>query len=204
MLRIRFAPVTQTAYNEKRIAVDFSSMMLNALKRNLNGVIPDNLKLILGDANYLALEEGIVDFVYSITSLYHIPNVDKAIHEAGRVLRSGGIAALELGNLYSINTIVCDRYFKEQSWAKSYHIPYHDMRRFLSQAGLKVLEQRSFQLTPNYGVPRSLFYLQPVAGRYLKRILGVTIHGRMLDEYISSLWPLKFFSFRHMFICQKQ
>ncbi len=186
------------------IALDFSSMMLNALKLNLKGVIPDNLKLILGDANYLALDNEIVDFVYSITSLYHIPNVDKAIRETGRVLRSGGIAALELGNCYSINTIVCDRYHKEQSWAKSYHIPYQDMRRYLSQAGLKVLEQRSFQLTPNYGVPRSLFYLLPVAGRYLKRILGITIRGRMLDEYVSSMWPLKYFAFRHMFICQKQ
>jgi ubiquinone/menaquinone biosynthesis C-methylase UbiE len=185
------------------IGLDFSSMMLNALKLNLNGDIPNNLKLVLGDANYLALDDEIVDFVYSITSLYHIPDVNKAIREAGRVLRPGGIAALELGNLNSINTIVCDRYHKEQSWAKSYHIPYKDMRRFLSEAGLEVLQQRSFQLTPNYGVPRSLFYLLPVAGRYLKRILGVTIRGRMLDEYISSAWPLKYFAFRHMFICKK-
>jgi ubiquinone/menaquinone biosynthesis C-methylase UbiE len=186
------------------IGVDFSSMMLDALSKKFNGTVPSNLEIALGDANYLPLRDNIVDFVYSITALYHIPNVEKAIHEAARVLRPGGIAALELGNLYSINTLVTNRYFKEQSWAKSFHIPYTKMRLYLTQAGFSVLEQRSFQLTSNYGVPRSLFYLLPVSGRYLKKILGLRIGDRMLDEYISSVWPLKYFAFRHMFICQKK
>lgn len=186
------------------IGVDFSSMMLESMKKNVNGTLPENLELVLSDANFLPLKDSVVDFVYSITSLYYIPNVEKAIKEAARVLRPGGIAALELGNLYSINTIVAERYFKEQSWAKSFHIPYKNMRLFLTQAGFSVIEQRSFQLTSNYGVPRSLFYLLPVSGRYLKKVLGLKIGGRMLDEYISSAWPLKYFAFRHMFICQKQ
>lgn len=186
------------------VGVDFSSMMLNSLKKNINGPIPKNLTLALGDANYLPLKSSIVDFAYSFTSLYYVPNVEKAIKETARVLRPGGYAALELGNLWSINTIVTDRYHKEQSWAKSFHIPYHDMHKFLSEAGFSVLEQRSFQLTSNYGVPRSLFYLLPVSGRYLKKILGKVIGNRMLDEYISSAWPLKYFAFRHIFICQKQ
>jgi ubiquinone/menaquinone biosynthesis C-methylase UbiE len=186
------------------IGIDFSSMMLNSLKKNITGSLPKNLRLILGDANYLPIKDNMVDFVYSITSLYHIPQVEKAINEVSRILRPGGIAALELGNLYSLNTIVCNRYFKEQSWAKPFHIPYKNMRLFLSQAGFSVLEQRSFQFTTNYGVPRSLFYLLPVSGRYLKKVLGKTIGGRMLDEYISSSWPFKYFAFRHMFICQKQ
>jgi ubiquinone/menaquinone biosynthesis C-methylase UbiE len=185
------------------IGVDFSSMMLSSLKNNLNGNLPKNLELALADANYLPLKDNIVDFVYSITALYHIPNVEKAIKEAARVMRPGGIAALELGNLHSINTIVTNKYFKEQSWAKSYHIPYKNMKLFLDQAGFKVLEQRSFQITSNYGVPRSLFYLLPVSGRYLKKIFGIRICDRMLDEYVSSAWPLKYFAFRHMFICQK-
>lgn len=185
------------------IALDFSSMMLEALKKSLGGRVPDNLKVVLGDANYLPLESNLVDFVYSITSLYHIPNVEKAICETARVLRPGGIAALELGNLNSINTIVTNRYHKEQDWARPYHIPYKDMGIILRQAGLKIVEQRSFQLTSNYGVPRSLFYLLPVTGKFLKKIMGIQIGGKMLDEYVSSVWPLRRFAFRHMFICQK-
>jgi ubiquinone/menaquinone biosynthesis C-methylase UbiE len=186
------------------IGLDFSTMMLSTMVKNVGGSIPDNLKVVLGDANFLPLEDNIVDFVYSITSLYHVPNVEKAIKETARVLRPGGFAALELGNLNSINTIVAERYHREQSWAKSFHIPYRDMAKYITNAGFSIVEHRSFQLTTNYGVPRSLFYLLPVSGRYLKQVLGVKIKNRMLDEYISSCWPLKYFAFRHMFICQKQ
>ncbi|MHC1783308.1 MAG: class I SAM-dependent methyltransferase [Anaerolineaceae bacterium] len=186
------------------VGIDFSSTMLNSLQKGITDSTPANLKLVLGDANYLPLDDNIFDFVYSITSLYHIPNVEKAITETARVLRPGGFAALELGNLNSINTVVTDRYFRDHSWAKSFHIPYKKMQLYLSQAGLKVVEHRCFQITSNYGVPRSLFYLLPVSGRYLKNILGIQFRGRMLDEYISSAWPFKYFAFRHMFICQNQ
>lgn len=185
------------------IGVDFSTMMLDSFKRKAQQPLPRNLKLILGDANYIPLNKNVVDFVYSITSLYHIPDVEKAILETARVLRTGGIAAFELGNSNSLNTIITDHYYKEQQWAKSFHISYNKMQLYIEQAGFSILMKRSFQLIPCYGVPRSLFYLRPIAGKHMRKVMGIKIGDRLFDEIISSTWLFRPFAFRHMFICQK-
>ena len=63
------------------------------------GTIPTNLRLIEADATSLPLEKNSFDFAFSYASLYGVPNVEKAISEIGRVLKPGGYAVIELGNL---------------------------------------------------------------------------------------------------------
>ncbi len=185
------------------IGVDYSANMLAGFRRNLQGRWPAHLCLLEADAAELPLAPRSVDFVYSYTALYHVSRVRSAIREVGRVLRPGGYAALELGNLYSLNTVVCLVQHRRANWARPFHIPYGHMFRYLREAGLDVVERRTFQLLTMYGVPRPLFFLYPLSGPFWKRIMGRQVGGRLLDEWISGSWPLRYLAFRHMFICQR-
>ena len=178
--------------------------MLADFRQNLHGEMRRNLTLIEGDANYLPLENGLVDFVYSFTSLYHVPEVQFAIREAARLLRPGGIAALELGNLYSINTLVCNYHYRHSGWAKPYHVPYSKLHGFLLDAGFEVIRQHSFQLLNCYGVPGRMIYLFPLTTSLWKPLLAKKVYGKILDEWLSSLWFTRYFAFRHMFICRRR
>lgn len=185
------------------IGVDFSSTMLAGFMKNLHGSIPQNLSLIEGDATSLPLTDQMVDLVFSYTALYHVPEVYKALREIGRILRQDGYAVLELGNIYSINTLICNYQYRVSHWAKPYHIPVREMYRYLDEAGLRIVDHRSFQLLNNYGVPLAMFYLYFLCGSFWKKLLAVQVRGRMLDEWISSIRPLRSLAFRHIFICQK-
>jgi ubiquinone/menaquinone biosynthesis C-methylase UbiE len=50
------------------------------------------------------------DLVYCFSSLYYIPKVGEVIHEVSRVLTFRGKCVVDFGNLYSLNTIVCNAY----------------------------------------------------------------------------------------------
>jgi len=80
--------------------------MLEIFRRNMAERSSPQLTIAGGDAGALPLKSRSVDFVFSYSSLYYVPNIGPAIREVGRVLRPGGHAALELGNLNSLNTLV--------------------------------------------------------------------------------------------------
>jgi len=187
----------------RAIGLDFSSKMLKVFAEELSGNRSGDICLIECDARRISLRSETIDFVFSYTSLYHIPQVELAISEMGRVLKSGGVAVFELGNLRSLNTFVCNTTHRTQGIGKPFHIPYEMMLAMISDARLTILEQRAFQILPMWG-PTPLWVRPFSQWAFWKRILGVKIGGRMLDERISSCWPLRFFAFRHLFICRKE
>lgn len=185
------------------IGVDFSSTMLGGFQKNLKCGFPTNLNLIKADAMILPLKDRTMDFVYSYTSLYHVPNVELSLYEIGRVLRPGGYAVVELGNTYSINTIVCKVQY-HYGWANPYHISYPKMLQYIEKANLNIVEHRAFQLLNTLVTPIEIFFLFPLSNPFWKHILGIEFRGRMLDEWISSSRLFQNLAFRHIFIVQKQ
>lgn len=185
------------------VAVDFSPKMLDGLRRNLGGAVPEHLTLVEADATALPLDDQTVDFVFSYASLYYIPRVDLALREVSRVLRPGGRAILELGNSNSLNTLVNWAQHRDKGWAKPYFIPYSGMDEMIREAGLKILEWRPFQILPMYGAPRRLMLLYPLLTPAWKSLMGIRFGGRMLDEWLSRLWPLRHAAFRHFFLAGK-
>lgn len=182
------------------VGIDFSSNFLGEFMRALGNNLPAKLKLVEADARYIPIKDNSFDFVFSFCSLYYVPQVERAIDEIARVLRPGGYAAIELGNLHSLNTLVCNVSHKYSLLAKPYHIPYRSMEIFLKNAGLRVIERHSFQISPMYGAPRKILFLYPLLGSFWKKILGIEVGGKMLDEWLSSSWPLRYLAFRHLFI----
>ena len=59
-----------------------------------------------GDATNLAFEDNTFDYVYSFGVLHHTQDTEKAIDEAYRVLKKGGVAKIMLYNRHSINELI--------------------------------------------------------------------------------------------------
>jgi SAM-dependent methyltransferase len=75
----------------RAVGLDMSEEQLGAARTLCNGL--PAAELIEGDAMELSFEDGTFDGLASIQTLEYIPDVDGALAEARRVLKSGGKAA---------------------------------------------------------------------------------------------------------------
>ncbi len=182
--------------------VDFSLPYLQ--KANKDKITKDlqNTRYACSDACRMPFRSNSFDLAYSFSSLYVIPNVGMVISEIARVLRPTGKCILDLGNLYSLNVIVVNAYHKELGWAQNYAVSVPAMKRMIHQAGMKIVEHRTFQILPLWGGDRPKWlklFLLPVWTQLLSR----RVKGKLLDEWISNLPLLKLFAFRHILVCEK-
>jgi ubiquinone/menaquinone biosynthesis C-methylase UbiE len=73
--------------------VDFVRSNFIHAKNILGDQINDNIFLVHGDATSLIFKENTFDGWWSVQTLQHIPNFKKAVSEARRVLKPGGVFA---------------------------------------------------------------------------------------------------------------
>ncbi len=195
---VPFVPKTK-----KAVGIDFSLTMLNALHSNLEemgGEVRDKTRLVNANARYLPFADNSFEALFSYATLYHIPRIGDILKEMQRVLKPGGVALFELGNLWSLTTLV--NKFKNPTKIAWFHISYWEMQQLIGEAGLKVIEYWAMQLLPlYYGGPR---YIGPPLNRVLRTIMGQRVGGKMLDEVLSGIPPLRYVAFRHLFVCQKE
>lgn len=74
-------PKTYRSYT----GLDLSDTLLETLRRKMPG-----LTLVQGDAENLQFEDASFDAVLVFAGLHHLPHFERAIAQAGRVLRKGG------------------------------------------------------------------------------------------------------------------
>lgn len=193
---IPIAPVTRTT-----IGLDFSHTMLEVLKGR-----PDSglVRVIEGDAQALPLPDDCIDVVASFAALYYVPSLDQVLGEVARVLRRGGVAILEIGNRWSLNTLVAESQHRHAGWAKPHHVSHRTIRQGLAAHGLVVESWRAFQLLPMFGAPRRLAWLLPLLSARWKRVLGVRARGVLLDEWLSSARPLRYVAFRQLIVVRRR
>ena len=72
------------------IAVDASAAMLQAAKRRLHGA--DNVELRRGELETLPIDDARLDAATMMLVLHHVPEPERALAEAARVLKPGGRA----------------------------------------------------------------------------------------------------------------
>lgn len=181
------------------IGVDFSAPFISYAQNQRLERGADHLYFLCANIRQLPFPDNFADGFYSISSLYHVPGVEEVAGEIARVLKPGGRCLLDLGNIHSLNNLVCSYY---PELAEQCTLSVSAIRKMCEASGLDILEHRSFQILPMWGGrPRWLApLLHPVWTRFLaKRVLG-----RMLDEWISSLPLLRHLAFRQVLVCEKR
>jgi len=88
------------------IGLDFTERAVISTKRALDSYNLDGL-VIQADAQYLPIKTGVIDHVYSIGVLHHIPVTEFGVAEAYRVVKSGGTGFISLyGKLFFFNPVL--------------------------------------------------------------------------------------------------
>jgi ubiquinone/menaquinone biosynthesis C-methylase UbiE len=194
-----FVPRCAHAYG-----IDYSRQMLDGFRVRYPEGLPANLDLLLEDARALSLPAASVDFVCSFASLYTVPDVDRVVAEVGRILAPGGHAVLEFGNRRSLNALVMDANYRDAGLAQPFNLSIAAIRDMVEASRLEIVEWRSFQLLPMYGAPARLRWLLPLLHPWFKGPLSADVGGRMLDERLSSSWPLRHLAFRQVVVARKR
>lgn len=183
---------------KRGVGLDFQKEALAVANKRRADLNLKHLEFIYGNARRIPFGDGSFDLAYSFCCLYSIPEVHEVINEVARVLRPRGIAILEFGNLYSLNTLVA-RAHSELS--RPYHLRIGKIRATLTSSGLGILEWQRHQILPLWGAKP--WYLRPVLSLRWSKLLARQIRGRMLDEILCRLPVLRCFSFRQLIVCQK-
>lgn len=181
--------------------IDYSRPILDELRSaaRSRGIDAASLDVHAGDARALPFGDEAFDAVFSFATLYAIPETELAIAQIARVLRPGGIALLELGNVRSLNAVEATRV---GTGLRAAHQTPAVMRSLLARADLVVQEQRAFQLFPCWGggTERARSLLNPRIGEALAERAA---DGRMLDEVLSSSPWMRPFAFRQLWVVRK-
>lgn len=189
-----FSDVTDEA-----LGIDFSRPYIAKAYADANAKGIRHIHFIVADAKSLPLASQSVGTLYSFSSLYTIKNIDDVFSELQRVLKPGGRLILDMQNSRSLNAFCVRRYYTD--WAQTYPIPVKRMFSIIANNGLNLVEHRAFQILPLWaGKP---LWLWPLLHPAWKRIMKRRIKGRMVDEWISNTWPFKQFSYRHLFVLQR-
>lgn len=183
---------------DRGIGLDFSSRYLGVAASDACFARVRNLTFAGANARQLPLKTDSVSLLYSLSSLYVIPQIDDIIEEVARVLRPDGRCVLDLGNRWSLNAI-CVRSYPEI--ACSHHLSVRKMKRLCRAAGLRILEHRAFQLLPLWADRPG--WLLPLLHPWWKNAMRRRVRGRMVDEWASNLPLLKSLAFRHVIVCEK-
>jgi ubiquinone/menaquinone biosynthesis C-methylase UbiE len=181
------------------VAIDFTEGMLRSLMAKASAA-----GAVLADVCELPVASESVDIAFSFASLYYVPDLERALSEAYRILRPGGTAVFELGNRNSLSRIVDMANFRAGVSAQPHYLSYPTLRGLVASVGFRVVEWRSFQILPMYGAPRRLRWLAPLLMTRWKRPMGVQWRGRMVDEWVSSAPGLRHLAFRHLVVARRR
>lgn len=89
------------------LGVDFTEKATISTREALRTYGLENGLVMQADAQFLPLRDGVVDRVTSIGVLHHIPDTQKGVDEAWRVIKSQGTAFISLyGKLFFFNPVL--------------------------------------------------------------------------------------------------
>lgn len=181
-----------------RVGLDFSLPFLRKAKAEIAVRDEGSCALLCGNARRLPFATASFGLVYSFSALYYVPQVGEALAEIARILEPEGVAIIELGNLLSLNTLVCRAHSET---AMPCHQRIAEMKRMLRSAPFEILEHHAFQLLPLWGERPK--WLKPLLHPFWKRAMERQIAGQMLDEWLCRLPGFRQVAFRHLFACRR-
>lgn len=182
------------------IGVDYSVQYINRAKE-ITPPKTGEIHYRLESINQTGIELSSVNCVFSYSTLYTIPEVEKAIKHFHDILIPGGVAILDFGNSRSL----MDKFYRDSRnnfTAQTHNIPVKKIRAILRDLNFDVLEWKSFQVLPMQGLSKDYPHLWPLTTKAWQFLLTCKWKGKLLDELISSS-VLRQFAFRHIVVVKK-
>ncbi len=158
------------------VGVDFSNGMIKEGKKAIDNHRPKSVELILASATHLPFKENTFDKISCSEVIEHIPDYQKAVGEANRVLKEGGKFVITTPNRHSLYGVISNvlpmafrtagillrtAKLRKGSDRTSRH-PYDEWKT--QKEVIKVIEENGFILHEKLGVcfiPSQLTYLLP-------------------------------------------
>ncbi len=172
--------------------IDISPDMIKILKDKIEKNNINNIKIILGnilDTNIVKGLKDRIDLVYSFSTLYYIDDIDKLLSNLYLIWHSKTIYILEFVNKYSFTYYFSKKFFDIPQFGYS--------KRFLmykfKNKGFKILKIYYFDLIP--------FLFRK---KLIEKILSLNLFWHYLDELLSSIPVINFFSGKFIFILKKK
>jgi ubiquinone/menaquinone biosynthesis C-methylase UbiE len=165
------------------VGLDPSPTFLASARRH---DLPSNVRFVEGDARALQFQDRSFDVVVFHTTLCHVPEPERALQEAARVLRSGGWLAVFDGD-YATATVALSPADPLQAcvdaWvSSSVHDPWLVRRLpgLLEDAGFTLVRTRSY----GYVETRDARYMPTIVDR---GTAALAADGRIGDELAAAL-----------------
>ena len=135
-----FAPLAEEA-----IGIDSSRAMLAVARGRLARPEFAHVKLRLAEATALPVADGVADFITIHQVLHYLERPGEAIGEAARALAPGGRLLVADFAPHALE------FLREECAHRRLGISERDMRRWLGQAGLSLVEHRQLEPPPELG-----------------------------------------------------
>lgn len=133
--------------NDRIYGVDFSKESITKLKTRQEYLkIRKRITAKVGDILHMPFDNNLFDIAFSFSTLYNIFELDMLIPEIYRVMNHGGIAILEFGNKYSINSVWDKLLFHYPQ----FHFSEKRIRSELDKNGFKIKKVYYRQVIPNF------------------------------------------------------
>ncbi len=180
------------------VGLDFLKKAIDEALNKKAAMNANNLTFVTENAKHTSFNDEEFDLIFSYSTLYSIPDVEEVILEIKRLLKKDGIAILDLGNFWSLNTIVNKAHTEI---VITYHLKIREIKRLAKKIGI-ICDWKAYQILPLWGGRPN--WLKPLLHPIWKNIMQKEIMGRMLDYWISNFPLFKRYAFRQILVCRKE
>lgn len=130
--------------------IDINESMLAVAKTTLAADEITNATLERRSAAELGYPDASFDLVYSFSTLLLVPDIKRAISEIARVLRTGGVALLDITGRYNLSRIYWGLYYRWHGHFGVHSFRYGQIERYLKDLGLDVVERYALGFTDQW------------------------------------------------------
>jgi SAM-dependent methyltransferase len=123
--------------------VDLNAEMLTEARAMLARERIGNAELIQSSASELPLPSDSFDLVYCFSTLLLIPDIDRALREMARILRSGGYLILDVAGRNNLSAIYWRLWYRRQGHFGLHAFAYPTIRKRIEELGCSIVESHA-------------------------------------------------------------
>lgn len=169
---------------ERVIAIDINQRMLDFCRKAVHRTNTVNVDLLRCDISGLGVKKSSVDLLYSFSTLILVPKPIKAFREIYRVLKSNGIAILDITGKHNLSRIHWQKYYKKRGHFGISAHTIQEITDLFSNIGFTIVAVHPSGFLDQWKYIPVIRYF-----KLLDKIFHIRIREYDVDYYVSRLFP---------------